>query len=652
MAESTTLTPQLLWELPRVGTPVAAPEGPTAVVPVTTYDLEKNEGTTRIHRIDPGQERPLTAADSSATQPALSPDGQQLAFVRKVDDVRQIHVMPVAGGEAEAVTSVPVDAIGPQWLPDGSGLVFLSFVYRQALDHEAAAVRKAELDDAAVTAKVTEAPMYRIWDRWLTDDMVPHLMHLDLAGRTLTDLTPTATNDWVWDNTSDPAAEFDISPEGAEVAYSAVRGSDERGRPLWGIFTVPLAGSSGTLISGAHGADCQTPRYGPDGTVLVYGRQERADFYADRVRLVAHDRATGTSAVLTEGWDRSAGSWEFIGPDRILLSAEDDGRVKLFDYTLGGAEPNAIMDSGSITGFSVGRDATYVSATSLRTPAEVHVLGEGRITDFVTSRLGNVRLGTVEDVRYHGAGGAEVQMWVCYPPDFDPDRQWPLVHLVHGGPHGIFGDQWHHRWNAQAVAARGYVVAMANFHGSTSWGQDFAASILGAWGDLPYQDVMAATDAMTAKGFIDPDRMAVTGGSYGGYLTSWIIGQTDRFACAIAHAAVTNLAGMYASDVVFHRSTAYGAEYWQDPARVDRWSPAANAARISTPTLVIHGELDYRVPVTQGLELYGVLKSKGVEARLVYYPDENHWILKPQNSLHWYGEFLGWLDRFLAEPAT
>jgi dipeptidyl aminopeptidase/acylaminoacyl peptidase len=560
--------------------------------------------------------------------------------------------MAVDGGEAEAVTTVPVGAIGPTWLPDGSGLVFLSYVYVDALDHESAAARKKALADDKVKAKVTEAPMYRFWDRWLTDGMIPHLFHLDLATGNEVDLMPGATNHWTWDNAGDPTTEFDVSPDGSEVAFSAVRATDPAGRPVWGVSTVDLDGGEPRLISGDHPADCVSPRYSPDGSRIIYGRQERTDFYADRVRLVAYDRSSGSNEVLTETWDRSATAWEFSGADRVLLSADNDGRVQLFEYTIGGPDPEPVTQAGSVAGFAVGCETAYLAINSLSAPSEIYRLDGTRMTDFATARLTGVEMGDVEDVRFAGADGAEIQMWVCYPPGFDDSRQWPLVHLIHGGPHGIFGDQWHQRWNAQVVAAAGYVVPMVNFHGSTSWGQEFASSIQGAWGDKPYLDVMAATDAMTARGFIDPTRVAVTGGSYGGYLTAWIISQSDRFACAIAHAAVTNLAGMYASDWVFHRSTAYGAEYWQDPARVDRWSPAAHATGYSTPTLVIHGEQDYRVPLTQGLELYGVLKSKGVEARLAYYPDENHWILKPQNSLHWYGEFLGWLDRFLAETTS
>jgi dipeptidyl aminopeptidase/acylaminoacyl peptidase len=256
-------------------------------------------------------------------------------------------------------------------------------------------------------------------------------------------------------------------------------------------------------------------------------------------------------------------------------------------------------------------------------------------------------LGKVDDLSFSGADGDPVQMFLVYPPLFDAAGRWPLVQLIHGGPHGIFGDAWHWRWNVHCFAAPGQIVALVNFHGSSSFGQAFTASIEGTWGDQPYRDIEAATDHLIGLGFIDEAHMAVAGGSYGGYLAAYITAQTDRYACAVAHAAVTNLAGMYASDLTEGRRRAFGAEIWEDRAKVERFSPSTHAAGYGTPTLIIHGERDYRVPLTQGLELYGVLTAKGISARLVYYPEENHWILSPQSSLHWYGEVLGWLNLYL-----
>ncbi|HYK42315.1 MAG TPA: prolyl oligopeptidase family serine peptidase, partial [Thermoanaerobaculia bacterium] len=255
--------------------------------------------------------------------------------------------------------------------------------------------------------------------------------------------------------------------------------------------------------------------------------------------------------------------------------------------------------------------------------------------------------GEVKSFDFKGAGGDMVQMFVVYPPGFDPTKKYPLVQLIHGGPIGTFGDAFSFRWNAEAFASPGYIVAMVNFHGSSSFGQPFLESILGAHADKPFTDVMLATDFLIAQGNVDATRMAAAGGSYGGYLVDWIAGHTDRFKTLVSHAGVYDLLGQSASDDTFGRQHSYGGYPFTNLENVERWSPNRYAKNFQTPMLVIHNERDFRVPLTQGLELYGVLTAKGVPARLVSYPDENHWVLKPQNSKHWYGEVLGWLAKYL-----
>jgi dipeptidyl aminopeptidase/acylaminoacyl peptidase len=302
--------------------------------------------------------------------------------------------------------------------------------------------------------------------------------------------------------------------------------------------------------------------------------------------------------------------------------------------------PVVVAAGGTLSDPAVAEDGTvYLLSESISQPPEVVRLGAGgelhRVTRFTEAGLSGIELGKVDDLSFSGADGDPVQMFLVYPPLFDAAGRWPLVQLIHGGPHGIFGDAWHWRWNVHCFAAPGQVVALVNFHGSSSFGQAFTASIEGTWGDQPYRDIEAATDHLIGLGFIDEAHMAVAGGSYGGYLAAYITAQTDRYACAVAHAAVTNLAGMYASDLTEGRRRAFGAEIWEDRAKVERFSPSTHAAGYGTPTLIIHGERDYRVP------------AKGISARLVYYPEENHWILSPQSSLHWYGEVLGWLNLYL-----
>jgi dipeptidyl aminopeptidase/acylaminoacyl peptidase len=640
------LTPEDLWRIPRVGNPAPAPDGSFVIVPVTTYDLDDNKGVTRLYRVVDGRAEPLTASDRSSTDPVVSPDRTHLAFLRKVADVDQVHVLDLSGGEAECLTDLPLGAAGPRWLPDGTGLVFVGYVYKEALDVQAAGERAKELEENPVKARVTEDRVFRYWDQWLTDGTIPHLFRLDLASKELIDLTPGSQRWMSWDS---PGDSFDISPDGREIAFSADTSEPPHDQPRFSIFTVPTKGGAATCLTPDGSGHERRPRYSPDGKLLVYGMQREIDFYADRVRLVAYDRAQEEHLVLTEGWDRSASAWEFDGDNALAFTAEEAGRVNLFHMTLDPGDPALIAIGGAYGPPRPAGDRLFAAYQELSQPAEIVEVGEEivPITSFTEPVMSEIHLGDAEEFEFEGAEGRLVQGFLVYPPDFDPGQTWPLVHEIHGGPHGMFGDLFHFRWNAHAFAAPGYVVAMVNFHGSTSWGDEFARSIHGEWGKKPTEDILAATDYLLGKGFIDADRMAITGGSYGGYMTAWLSAQTDRFACAIAHAAVTNLGGMYASDFTQGRPRAYGAEYFEDRERVERWSPSAHAGGYSTPTLVIHGEKDYRVPVTQGLELYGVLKAKGVDARLVYYPDENHWILKPRNSIHWYGEVLGWLDRYL-----
>lgn len=655
MTTTRPIIPDDLWRMRRVGAPAPAPDGSFVVVPVTEYDVDENRGVTRLYRIAPSGADPesLTTPDRNSTNPVVSPDGSRVAFLGKpVDDdeaIPQLYLMPLGGGEAERVTDLPLGVLDARWLPDGSGLVLMSEVFRDALTVEEARERRDTLKDSKVKARVTEDRIYRYWTRWLTDGAVPHLFHLDLPSGDLVDLTPEATR---WMHFMEASGLFDISPDGRQVAFAADVSEAPHERPQMAVFVAQVDGSGERRLTDELPAHQYRPRFSPDGRQLLYGIQRDEDFYADRVRLVRYDLDADQEEVLTEEWDRSASEWRFLPDGDVVLAAEDRARVNLYRMPLEVAEPDLLVQGGSIGSLRPAGEEIYFIQQSLMAPPEVYRVGAGGETEAITGLnrevLDSLRLGEVREVEFAGANGDPVQAFLVLPPGFDEGKQWPLVHAIHGGPHGTFGDAWHWRWSAQAFAAPGYVVALVNFHGSTSWGQDFAIRIQGAWGDEPASDINAATDHLLEQGFVDPDRIAIAGGSYGGYLASWLTGATDRFATAIVHAGVTNLLGQYASDVTAGRERAMGGNAWDSIEDVTRWSPTHQAAGFSTPTLVIHGEQDYRVVVTQGLELYGILKAKGVEARLVYYPDEGHWILKPQNSLHWYGEVLGWLDRYLS----
>ncbi len=639
----------------RVGRPAASPDGTFAVVPVTTYDVEENKGRSRLYRVErDGTATPLTGSGTDSTNPVISPEGTRVAFLRKgdADDAKaQVHVMPLGGGEAECLTDLPLGAAALRWWPDGTSLAFLAPVVAGHEDLEATRAEVKARADRKVKARTTEDRFYRYWTRWLTDGDVHHLFRLDLATKDLTDLTPGWTRLFDWENVE---GTFDIAPDGGEIAFQALTTDAPHDTIGFGVYTM-VPGEAPRLLWADGAPNQRRPRYSPDGSRIAFGYTiEFPGFYADRVRLATHDRTGGTVTTLTPEWDRSCEAWEWSPDgDRLVFVAEEAARRHLWTIPSAGGDPQVLARGGTITSPTPAPDgAVWCLLGSIDHPDDVAIADGGeatRITDFNAALLADIEMGRVDEVVFPGADGADVQMFVVYPPGFDPGRTWPLVHDIHGGPHGANSDTWHWRWNPQVFAAPGYVVAAVNFHGSSSWGNEFATSIHGAWGDRPARDIEAATDHLLATGSIDRDRMAIAGGSYGGYLVSWLIGITGRYAAAICHAGVTNLLGQWATDLTYGRHVSFGGHPWdaEGLANTHRWSPTDHSMEWSTPTLVIHGEQDYRVVITQGLELYGILKGKGVPARLVYYPDEGHWILKPQNSLHWYGEFLGWLDRWL-----
>jgi dipeptidyl aminopeptidase/acylaminoacyl peptidase len=642
----TTLTPDRLWRIPRVGAPVALDDG-RLIVPVTTYDEETDARETTLWRVDLGSEERRPFARGEVSSPAASDDGRHLAYLRKVGDHRQVHVQPLDGGEGRPVGELPLGAVGVRWTPDHR-LLALAVLWRDHPDLEAT---RGHEPDARLTARTTEAAVYRYWDAWL--DHVYHPVIIDPEDGSVTDLTPGALRFWTWPATGNPIEDIDVSPDGNLIAFSADDSSPPHRELSWSLFLMNADGSDLRRIDTDEPGHSRRPRFTPDGAALVYGYQAEPDFYACRTQLVRLDLATGERSLLAAGWDRSAEGWTFDPAGDLLFTAEDEGRSRLWRLTGDADSPRPLTERGWVTAPVVSPDgAVSVLADSLTSPAEVYRVGDSgldsdRATAFTCDSLNGIRPGEVRELTIPGAREKPIQVWLVDPPDADPRAPLPLVHMIHGGPHGVFGDTWHWRWNSQVVAAAGYRVALVNFHGSTGWGDEFVRSIHGAWGDLPFHDIEAASDHLIETGMADPERIAVTGGSYGGYLTAWITSQTDRYRAAIAHAAVTNLMGMYASDITRGLARAYGSEAWEDRAAVERWSPSSEAPGYETPTLVIHGATDGRVPATQGLELYGVLVAKGVPARLVHYPNENHWILSRTNSIHWYGEFLGWLERWL-----
>lgn len=659
-ADKRPITAEDLWAMKRIGSVAVSPDGKSAALTVTEYDVKENRGSGDIWIVSLDGERlqRFTTGETSESSPQWSPDGTRIAFLAKRgdDDYSQLYIIPADGGEARSVTDMPLGVSHPQWLPDGRGIVFASRVIPECeadIDSLRAEVKRRK--ESKVTAKVTENRFFRHWDTWLTDGYYPHLYKLDLESGKVTDLTPGNNQYFV----AGYNAEYDISPDGKEIAFSAVRQPAPFDSLLWDVYVLPIE-SPGRIsnITEDNPSNDRHPVYSPDGKYILYGRQKIIGFYADRWRMTLYDRATGVKTEIAEGFDRSPGGWRFSNTGTtIFFTAEDRGRRAVFSTSTRGGPVSEVFGGGTNSSLEVAGNNTLVFLhEDLSHPAELYAVrmdgkGPRKVTSFNDEILAGIEMGIVEEHSFEGADGDEVQMFLVYPPGFDHTKKWPLLHLVHGGPHGVFGDFFHYRWNAQLFAAPGYVAAMVNFHGSSGFGQDFTDIISGAWGDKPYTDIMKATDYLLETDVIDESRMAVAGGSYGGYLVSWIGCRTDRFKCIINHAGVFDMVNQFASDYTMGRGRSFGGSPWDNLEGLMRYSPAHNMENYVTPTLVIHGERDYRVPVGQGLEAYGVLKGKGVDAKLIYFPDENHWVMSPQNSIFWYGEFHDWLDRYIGSDA-
>jgi len=645
-----------LWELKRLSSPAISPDGSQVVLAVTRYEMKDDKGITNLWLVatDGSGARQLTTHSGSDSSPAWSPDGRHIAFIAKRgdDEQSQVYVIPTAGGEARAVTSVPTGASAPMWFPDSSQIAFISRVFEDASGWEEMATRLKEEKDSKVSAQAWDQAPVRYWDRW-HDERKPHLYRVAIDGGEVAPITPGSGVHLPISVAG--TGSYDISPDGAQVAV--VADSDTTGT-AWNadVYVLPATGGEAVNLTPNNPASDFAPSYSPDGRWLAFSQQQIPGFYGDRARLVLHDRKDDSQRVVTEDFDRSV-SGVIWAPDsrKVYSSVDDAAHNRIYAIDIRSGKPTPITAEHSFANPELSEDGRTLVAlrqSFVEPPTLVRIdPRRGAVTklsDFNDEILAGVDFGRYESVTYAGANGDPVQMWVVYPPGFDPEKKYPLYLLLHGGPHNGITDSFHFRWNAQVFSGWGYVTGWHNFHGSSGFGQDFTDSINPYQSELPYIDTIKAAEWFAEKPWIDTERMGAGGGSYGGYLASILLGREHPFKTLVAHAAVFNWLTQYAAD--YGASQRRHGEYWEKPGHYEKSSPHMGAANFDTPTLVIHGQLDYRVPLNHGIELFNILQNRGVRSRLVYYPDENHWILKPNNSLRWYQEKKDWLAEFL-QPA-
>jgi dipeptidyl aminopeptidase/acylaminoacyl peptidase len=662
-AEKRAITFQDLISLHRLSEPQFSPDAKWIAYTVSTPDLDANHSVRDIWvvAINGGEARQLTRGGSD-TRPRWSPDGHKLAFISARSGTPQIYWLALAGGEATRLTSLSTGADNELWSPDGQTLAFVSSVYPDCHDDPCNAQRDAAKEKSKVKAHIYEKLLYRHWTEWW-DGKRSHLFVTAAAADNTTaarDLTPGANYDVPPFNEGAPEA-IAFSPDGKELAFTANTDKDEALSTNGDLFTVPASGASEPKRITTNPGNDWGPAYSPDGKWIAYRSQLLGGYEADRWRLMLYDRQSGKSINRTEDFDRSVESYAWT-PDsaRIYFQAEDKAEMPLYAIAAApGTAPRVVLADSYNADFDLSRDGhtLALARTSLTLPAEIFAAtSDGtdlrQLTHQNAALLSQLDLPAAEPFWFEGAEKTQVEGLLIRPPHFDPAKKYPTLLLIHGGPQGAWTDAWGYRWNQQVMAAPGYVVVMINPRGSTSYGQKFTADISRDWGGKVYDDLMKGLDAAIAKyPFIDGARVGAAGGSYGGYMIDWIATHTDRFKCLISHAGPYDLVSEYgATEELWFPDWEFGGLPWSHPELYKKWSPneyAAALGKYKTPTLVAGGELDFRVPYNQDLEFFTALQVQGVPSKLVIFPDEGHWVLKPQNSQLWYATFLDWLARYL-----
>jgi dipeptidyl aminopeptidase/acylaminoacyl peptidase len=646
------LTAETMWQLKRTGAPAISPDGKLAVYGVTRFDAENDKGDADLYRVATAGGKPerLTSMKGNESEPAWSPDGRYIAFVAKrgEDKQSQLYVIAANGGEAVRVGDVPTGVSAPRWFPDSQRIAFISEVWPDITDWAQTREKLKAREESKLTAMAWDRPPVTHWDHFV-EDRVPHLFSVSLDGGQPAAITQASGRSLELREAD--VDTYDISPDGTEVAF--VANTDASGiEENHDVYVVAATGGPARNVTADNPANDELPSYSPDGRWLAYTKQAIKGFYGDTQQLWLIDRKSDARRRVAADWDRSVSGIAWAPDAKSFYASVDDaatGRIYRFDVAKG--TPHALTDGSSYSALAVdGKPAVLVALRQSFTepPTLVAVSTKDgaatKLSDHNDVQLGATAFGKVESVTYKGADGADIQMWVVYPPGFDPAKKYPLYLLLHGGPHNGIQDSWTFRWNAQVFSSWGYVTAWHNFHGSSGFGQAFTDSINPDAITKPYEDTIKAAEWFAAKPWIDAERMAAGGGSYGGFLASVLLGREHPFKTLIAHAAVYDNYTMYGGDYGAEKNRFF--EAWERPEEWAKYSPSTSAANFKTPTLVIHGQLDQRVPLNNGMELFHILQNRGVPSRLVYYPDENHWILKRQNSLFWYDETKNWLGRY------
>ncbi|CAN5515584.1 S9 family peptidase [soil metagenome] len=650
-----------LINMKRVGDPQLSPDGKWVAYSVGVVNKDANKTLTQIYvmSVDGTKGKQITNGASSSSSPRWSPDGKRLAYVTG----GQIWTMEPDGDKKDQVTKISTGAGGPVWSPDGKWIAFGSDVYPDCKSDECNKIEDEKADNTKMKAHVTERLLFKHWVEW-RDRKRSHVFLVSAKGGVARDLTPG-------DFDSPPVAaasgvDYAFSPDGSQIAFIRNPDKVEATSTNSDIYVMPVAGGEAKNITAGMGGYDASPTYTPDGKYLLFRSQATATFEADRWRIMRYNPASGEIVELTKGFNQQAEEMAVTADSKtIYFTAGEGGKVPIFSVPI---EPDfrlriathvkKVQDLSYASSLNVAPDGRTIvfASSSMAAPAEImRSNGDGSVTSLTNvneSANRSFGLKKAEDMSWKGGLGQTVHGWMLKPANFDPARKYPLIVLIHGGPQGAWSDNWGYRWNPQIFANQGYVVFMPNPRGSTGYGQKFVNDISGDWGGKAFVDITNGVAEAIKSPFIDKSRIGAAGASYGGYMVDWLIGHNNdprfKFKAFVSHAGVYNLESMAtATEELWFVNWEFKGFPWQNRTLYEKWSPNRFAANFATPTLVTCGELDFRVPYDQSLQLYTTLQLKGVDSKLIVFPDEGHWILKPQNSEFWYNNATGWFNKYL-----
>jgi dipeptidyl aminopeptidase/acylaminoacyl peptidase len=622
-------------------------------------NLEQNKFTSHIWVVstEGGEPRQVTNNEKGESRPKWSPDGKSIAFLSSRSGSQQVWVFTVDGGEAKQITSLSTEADNHIWSPDGQSIGFTSDVWPDLPDDAAQRKRADQREASGVNAQIIDHLLYRHWKEWRHGKRT-HIFVEPIAGGVARDLTPGDLDSPPFSMSSSHL--FDFSADGKTIYFTRGAGPDKE---AWSTDTALCSvslkdGTIKDLTPSNKGWD-GSPYVSPDGRLVAYKSQAREGYEADKMRLALLDVASGSTTYLANDLDRSVEDVVWTPDSKtIFFTAEEDARMALYSI-----QPRADAKATFMSAFhhfgdlSIAQpgDSIIASLDSLTNAAEIvritfpsNETFYKHLTAVNASVYASRALPTVEKFQYPGALGAKIDSFLLKPPGFNANKKYPCALLIHGGPQSAWLDAFSFRWNMMTYAAHGYVVVAPNFHGSSSYGQKFQEQISGDWGGAAFEDVMKAADWAAGQPYIDKNRIGAAGASYGGYMINWIMGHTDRFKALVCHAGVFNLESEYGvTEELWFPEWEFKGPPWQNRDQYEKWSPHRYAAKFKTPTLVSHGELDFRVPIDQGLQLFTTLKREGIPSRLLYFPDEGHWVMKLKNSRLFYITVFDWLDAYL-----